>query len=252
MNGEKFRTSLEPLPTLPTELWSEPVRATVSAFELAVPKGLRVGYVAAENDPIPESLRQVGVEVELLGPVQLAFGDLKHFDAIAIGIRAYELRADLARANRRLLDYAAAGGTLVVQYQRDDDFNRYKPAPYPASVGQPTIRITDENAPVKFAQPQSPVLNFPNKITQADFDGWVQERGLYFWGTFGAEYQFPLAMRDPGETGDTIGAIAYARTGKGVYIYTGLSFFRQLPEGVPGAYRLFINLLSQSRATLKP
>jgi len=140
----------------------------------------------------------------------------------------------------------------VVQYQRDDDFNRIKPAPYPASVGQPTIRITDENAPVKFLLPQSLVLNLPNKIAPADFDGWVQERGLYFWGTFGAEYQFPLAMRDPGESSDTIGAIAYARTGKGVYIYTGLSFFRQLPEGVPGAYRLFINLLSQSRVTLMP
>jgi len=252
VNGEKFRTSLEPLPTLPNELWSEPARATVRAFELNVPRGLRVGYVAAENDPIPESLRQVGVEVELLGPVQLAFGDLRRFDAIAIGIRAYELRADLARANRRLLDYAAAGGTLVVQYQRDDDFNVIKPAPYPASVGQPTIRITDENAPVRFVLPQSPVLNFPNKITPADFDGWVQERGLYFWGTFGAEYQFPLAMRDPGESADTVGAIAFARTGKGVYIYTGLSFFRQLPDGVPGAYRLFINLLSQSRVTLKP
>jgi len=249
VNGEKFRTSLEPLPTLPTELWSEPARATVRAFELNVPRGLRVGYIAAENDPIPELLRQVGVEVELLGPVQLAFGDLRKFDAIAIGIRAYELRADLARANQRLLDYAATGGTLVVQYQRDDDFNRLKPAPFPASVGQPTIRITDETAPVKLLLPQSPVLNFPNKISLADFDGWVQERGLYFWGQYAPEYQFPLGMRDPGESADAVGAIAFARTGKGFYIYTGLSFFRQLPEGVPGAYRLFLNLLSQSRAT---
>ena len=248
VNGEKFRTSLEPLPTLPTELWGEPAQATVRALELAVPRGLRVGYIAAENDPIPDSLRQVGVEVELLGPVQLAFGDLARFDAICIGIRAYELRADLARANRRLLDYAAAGGTLVVQYQKDDDFNRIKPAPFAATVGQPTIRITDETAAVKILLPQNPVLNFPNKITPADFDGWVQERGLYYWGQYAPEYQFPLAMRDPGESADTVGAIAYARTGKGVYIYTGLSFFRQLPDGVPGAYRLFINLLSQSRA----
>jgi len=249
VNGEKFRTSLEPLPTLPTELWSEPARATVRAFDLNVPRGLRVGYIAAENDPLPDLLRQVGVEVELLGPVQLAFGDLRKFDAIAIGIRAYELRADLARANRRLLDYAATGGTLVVQYQRDDDFNRLKPTPFPASIGQPTIRITDETSPVNFLLPQSPVLNFPNKISPADFDGWVQERGLYFWGQYAPEYQFPLAMRDPGESSDTVGAIAFARTGKGVYIYTGLSFFRQLPEGVPGGYRLFLNLLSQSRAT---
>ena len=246
-DAEKFRTSLEPLPTLPTRLWSEPAVATVHAFDVAVPEGLRVGYVAAENDLIPEALRRLGIDVELLDPVALAFSDLRRFDAIAIGIRAYELRDDLARANQRLLNYAAAGGTLVVQYQRENVWSALKPAPYPAKIGSPTVRITDQNSPVRFLAPEHPVLNFPNKISQEDFKGWQQERGLYFWSQFDPRYQPVLALRDPGEE-ETTGGLVYARTGKGVYIYTGLAFFRQLPEGVPGAYRLFVNLLSQSKA----
>ena len=246
-DAEKFHTSLEPLASLPTRLWSGPAVARVHAFDVAVPEGLRVGYVAAENDPIPEALRQLGVQVELLDPVALAFGDLRRFDVIAIGIRAYELREDLGRANPRLLDYAAAGGTLIVQYQREYVWSVLKPAPYPASMSQPAARITDEDSPVRFLTSDHPVLSFPNKITQEDFKGWVQERGLYFWSAFDAHYQPVLGLRDPGEE-EVTGGLVYARTGKGVYIYTGLAFFRQLPEGVAGAYRLFINLLSQSKA----
>ncbi len=246
LDGEKFRTALEPLPSLPTYLWSEPSVTRVEAFPVAVPEGLRVGYVAAENDPIPAALVQLGVQVELLDPVALAFSDLRRFDAIAIGIRAYELREDLARANQRLLDYAAAGGTLVVQYQRENVWTALKPAPYQAAIGQPTVRITDENSPVRFLAPEHPVLNFPNKISQEDFKGWVQERGLYFWSQFDSRYQPLLGLRDPGEE-EVTGGLVCARVGKGVYIYTGLAFFRQLPEGVSGAYRLIINLLSQSR-----
>jgi len=245
-----FRTSVEPLPSLPTRLWSEPAVATVHVFDVAVPEGLRVGYVAAENDPIPEALRQLGVDVELLDPVALAFSDLHRFDAIAIGIRAYELRDDLARANERLLGYAAAGGTLVVQYQRENVWSALKPAPYPATIGNPTVRITDENSPVRFLVPDHPVLTFPNKISQEDFKGWVQERGLYFWSHFDSRYLPVLALRDPGEE-EATGGLVYARIGKGVYIYSGLAFFRQLPEGVSGAYRLFVNLLSQSRLNAK-
>ncbi len=247
---ETFGTSLEPLPTLPTRLWSEPSQVAVHVFDVAVPAGLRVGYVAAENDPIPDALRQVGVQVELLDPVALAFGDLKRFDAIAIGIRAYELRADLARGNQRLLDYAAGGGTLVVQYERNAVWDAQKPAPFPATMGQTTLRTTAEDSPVRFLAPDHPVLNLPNKITPADFEGWIQDRGLYFWNNWDSRYQPILGLRDPGEE-ELAGGLLYARTGKGMYIYTGLAFFRQLPEGVPGAYRLFINLLSQSRAKPK-
>lgn len=247
----EFRTSLGPLPSLPTRLWSEPATVPVRVVDLTVPANLRVGYIAAENDPIPDALRQIGVRVELLDELALAFGDLSRFDAIAVGIRAYELRNDLIRSNQRLLDYVAAGGTLVVQYQRDDDWNRLKPAPYPASIGQPTIRVSVEDSPVRLLAPQHPAVNFPNKIAAADFDGWVQERGLYFWGAFDAQYQPILGTHDPGEA-ENNGGLVYARHGKGVYIYTGLSFFRQLPEGVPGAFRLFANLLSQGRAKPGP
>ncbi len=247
-DGEEFRTSLEPLPTLPARMWSEPAVARVHVMDVAVPKDLRVGYVTAENDQIPQALREIGVHVELLDEAALAFGDLSKYDAIAIGIRAYELRSDLARANQRLLDYAAAGGALVVQYQREGVWNAQKPAPYLATAsGQ---RTTDENSPVRFVDAAHPLLNFPNAIRAEDFSGWVQERGLYYWSTFDAKYTPVLAMKDPGEQ-EMLGALVTARHGKGVYIYTGLSFFRQLPEGVPGAYRLFVNLLSQGRRKME-
>lgn len=245
--GEKFATSLEPLPSLPTELWSGPAECKVEAFDVIVPENLRVGYITAENEPIPEALGRLGINVELLDAAALAFGDLSKFDAIVVGVRAYELRPDLVRANQRLLDYASAGGTLVVQYNRDFAWNNRNVAPYPAKIGSPTPRITDENSPVRFLLPDHPLLNFPNRISQEDFKGWVQERGLYFWSEFDPRYQPVLAMRDPGEK-ELNGGLVYARFGKGVYIYTGIAFFRQLPEGVPGAYRLFVNLLSQSRA----
>src|SRR5713101_6943659 len=245
--GEKFATSLEPLPSLPTELWSEPAECKVEAFDVIVPGNLRVGYITAENEPIPEALGRLGINVELLDAAALAFGDLSKFDAIVVGVRAYELRPDLVRANQRLLDYAAAGGTLVVQYNRVFAWNNRNVGPYPAKIGSPTPRITDENSPVRFLLPDHPLLNFPNKITEEDFKGWVQERGLYFWSEFDPRYQAVLGMRDPGEK-ELNGGLVYARFGKGVYIYTGIAFFRQLPEGVPGAYRLFVNLLSQSRA----
>ena len=220
--------------------------APVHAFDIAVPRNLRVGYVAAGTDPIPDALRRLGITVEMLDPAALEFGDLGRFDAIVVGIRAYELRSDLAAANQRLLDYAAAGGTLVVQYERNFVWDSLKPAPYPATMGRETLRTTDEDAEVKFLAPQNPLLHFPNQITEADFRGWVQERGLYDWSEFDSRYTPVLGMRDPGEA-ETNGSLVYTRYGKGTYIYTGLSFFRQLPEGNSGAYRLFVNLISQSR-----
>jgi hypothetical protein len=175
-------------------------------------------------------------------------------------VRAYELRSDLPGANQRLLDYASKGGTLVVQYQRDFAWDRASYAPYPALISppappakegtspapRPLPRITDENSPVKFLKANDPLLNRPNKITQSDFKGWVQERALYLWTQFDPKYTPLLVMNDPGEPGQN-GALVYTHYGKGVYIYTGIAFFRQLPEGIPGAYRLFVNLLSASR-----
>jgi LmbE family N-acetylglucosaminyl deacetylase len=257
---DKFTFSLEPLPTMPTLLWAEPARSVVHAFPINVPQNLRVGYITAESEPIPDALRMLGVQVDLLDAQALAFRDLSKFDAIVVGVRAYELRSDLSGANQRLLDYASNGGTLLVQYQRDFAWDRSSFAPYPAlisppapsgsggstSTPRPLPRITDEKSPVKFLKPNDPLLNRPNKIAQSDFKGWVQERGLYFWTQFDPKYTPLLAMNDPGEP-EQNGAIVYAHYGKGFYIYTGIAFFRQLPEGVPGAYRLFVNLLSASR-----
>ncbi len=243
---ETFSTSLEPLTSMPSILWSEPAQCIVHAFDINVPPHLRVGYISAEGEPIPEALQRLGISVELLDPAALAFGNLSIYDAIIVGVRAYELRPELAGANKRLLDYVSAGGTLVVQYNRDFVWDKLQPAPYPAKIGSPTPRVTDETADVKFLQSADPLLNFPNKITAADFNNWVQERGLYFWSNFDSHYTPLLAMHDPGET-DLNGSLVYTRYGNGTYIYTGLSFFRQLPEGVSGAYRLFVNLISASR-----
>ncbi|HEY2546693.1 MAG TPA: PIG-L family deacetylase [Candidatus Acidoferrum sp.] len=247
---EKFSTSLEPLPSLPTQYWSEPAQCVVYALDLNVPKNLRVGYITAEGEPIPDALRTLGIEVEMLDAQALAFGDLSRFNAIVVGVRAYELRSELPGANQRLLDYVSKGGTLVVQYNRDFAWNNAQYAPYPAKIltEQGHLpRITDENSPVKFLKPDDPLLNRPNKITQDDFQGWVQERGLYYWTQFDPKYTAVLAMNDPGEP-DLNGALVYARYGKGMYIYTGIAFFRQIPEGVPGAYRLLVNLLSATQA----
>jgi LmbE family N-acetylglucosaminyl deacetylase len=247
---EKFSTSLEPLPTLPTQLWSEPAQCLVHALAVTVPGNLRVGYITAESEPIPQALRMLGMQVEPLDAQALAFGDLSKFNAIVVGVRAYELRAELPGANQRLLDYVSKGGTLVVQYNRDFAWNKEQYAPYPAKIvtaqGGPLPRITDENSPVKFLKPEDPLLNRPNKITQDDFKGWVQERGLYYWTQFDPKYTPLLAMNDPGEP-DLNGALVYTRYGKGMYIYTGVAFFRQIPEGVPGAYRLFVNLISATQ-----
>jgi len=246
---EKYETSLVPLPSLPTYLWSAPATVPVHVFSIALPEHLRVGYISADNDAIPDSLRRVGVDVEMLDANAVAFGDLSRFDSVVVGMRAYELRSDVVASNARLLEYAAGGGTLVVLDERPAVWDALKPAPFTATMG-PGPRVTDENAAVTYTDPASPLLNFPNKITPHDFDGWVQERGLYFWEKWDAQYHTVLAMRDPGEK-DLMGSLVWTRTGKGTYIYTGLSFSRQLPEGNAGAFRLFVNLLSQSRNQTK-
>jgi hypothetical protein len=218
---------------------------TVHVLDLTVPAGLHIGYIAGENDVLPETLRQVGIQVDLLDEVALAFGDLSPYDAIVVGISAYELRPDAMAANPRLLNYVQDGGTLLVLYERDFAWAKLLPAPFRAEMAAQAVRVTDQNSPVRFLAPDNPLLNSPNKISLEDFKGWEQERGLYFWSTWDPRYQAVLGLTDPGEP-EATGGLVYARDGKGVYIYTGLSFFRELPDGVPGAYRLFVNLLSQT------
>jgi hypothetical protein len=183
----------------------------------------------------------VGVPIELLGPAELAGGDLAVYDAVVVGSRAYETDPALAAANQRLLDYARGGGLVIVQYQQypfiDGGF-----APFPLGIARPHDRVTDEAAPVAPLDPADPIVTTPNRIGPADWEGWVQERGLYFAREWDPSYRPLLAMADPG--GPTLnGGLLVAPLGRGTYVYTGLAFFRQLPAGVPGAYRLFANLL---------
>lgn len=224
--------------------------ATVQVARVDLPDDLRVGYVMGTGDQVPATLEQMGVRVELLTKEDLAAADLGVFDLIIAGIRAYEVRRDLIAVNQRLLDYVAAGGVYIVQYNKYA-FNREQYGPYPFRINRPHDRVTRESAPVDILVPDHPVFNRPNRITEADFEGWVQERGLYFLGEWDSRYTPLMASQDPGET-PRAGGLVEARYGKGRYIYTGYAWFRQLPAGVPGAVRLFANLVSLAAENRDP
>lgn len=217
----------------------------VRALDLALPKLDRVAYVRGASDRVPEALIQVGLPVQMLGAAELAEGDLSRFDAIVIGSRAYESEPALAAANPRLLDYARAGGLLLVQYQQYP-FVDGKFAPFPFDIARPHDRVTDETAPVRLLDLAHPVFTTPNPIGAADWEGWVQERGLYFAHTWDPAYTPLLAMTDPGEP-EQQGGLLVAKLGQGTYVYSGIAFFRELPAGVPGGFRLFANLLGLAR-----
>jgi hypothetical protein len=184
----------------------------------------------------------MGVAVRMLGPDAVRAGDYQDLDVVVLGIRAYETRPDLAAANEKLLDFARAGGTVIVQYNKYE-YPQGGFAPYPVSISRPHDRVSDETVPVRILEPDHPVFNEPNRITDADFQGWAQERGLYFLGEWDERYVPLLEMSDPGEAPKR-GGLVVAPLGKGLYVYTGLAFFRQFPDGVPGAFRLFANLVS--------
>lgn len=217
-------------------------RSRVSVFPVAMPVGLRVGYVMGSGDGGVGAIRQMGAEVDLLGAEDLRSGDLGRFDAVVLGIRAYETRPDLAAANDRLLDYARKGGTVIAQYNKYE-YPRGGFAPFEVEMSRPHDRVTDETVPVRILDSSHPILVAPNTIGPGDFEGWVQERGLYYLSSWDPAFQPLLAMSDPGEDPKE-GGLLVARVGEGFYVYTGLAFFRQFPEGVPGAYRLFANLVS--------
>ncbi len=217
----------------------------VSVVDVKVPKNLKVGYVMGAGDDIPTVLQQIGVHVTLIPPEKLASEDLSQYQTIVLGIRAYDTQKDIAANNARLLDYVKAGGRLVVQYNTlnasTGDFNAGKFTPYPATLSR--ARVSVEEAPITILDPSNPVFHSPNEITQKDFEGWVQERGLYFMSHWDSNYTPLLESHDPGED-EQKGGLLIAHYGKGTYIYTGYAFFRQLPAGVPGAVRLFVNLIS--------
>ncbi len=216
-------------------------RARVRALDVQV-ADVRVGYVPGAGDGVPEALDQLGVRWSALDAAALADGNLSRFDVIITGTRAYEVNDALVASNQRLLDWARRGGTLIVQYNKYPALSRDY-APWPVTIGRPHGRVTDETAAVTVLDSAHPVFTAPNAIGDADWEGWVQERGLYFWETWEGPLTPLLAMSDPGEEPLT-GSLLVGPLGQGTYVYTALAFFRQLPEGVPGAYRLLANLIS--------
>jgi LmbE family N-acetylglucosaminyl deacetylase len=219
-----------------------PARTEVSVFPVEVAGGLRVGYVMGTGDAGPEVIRQLGASVDLLGPEAVRAGEFSGYDVVVVGVRAYETREDLRAANGQLLDYARAGGTVVVQYNQYV-FSRGGYAPYAVDMARPARRVADETAEVRILDPEAPVFTTPNRITSDDFQDWVQERGLYFLSQWEGPFTPLLEMSDPGEE-PALGSLLVAPVGEGVYVYAALSFFRQWASGNPGPYRLFANLLS--------
>jgi LmbE family N-acetylglucosaminyl deacetylase len=224
-----------------------PAQSVIERFDLKIAPDLLVGYIPGTGDEIPKALEQIGVKVQLLSAADLTSGDLGRFGAIVTGIRAYNINEDLKANNQRLLDYVSLGGTLIVQYVRPERGTGpvFPFGPHPMSLSN-SSRITVEDSPVKILDPANPIFNYPNKITEADFQGWVQERGLYFMDSWDQHYSALLSGNDPGEA-PLNGGMLYVQYGKGHYVYTGYSWFRQLPAGVPGAYRIFANMLNLGR-----
>ncbi len=227
---------------LDTSYYYQPAVQRVSIADVKLPKGLKVGYIMGAGDDIPTVLKQIGMDVTVFAAEQLASADLSPYGTIVLGIRAYDTQKELAANNKKLLDWVASGGTLVVQYNTGvGDFNKGNFTPYSATLSR--ARVSVEDAPVEILAPEDSVFTASNKITENDFEGWVQERGLYFMDHWDDHFKPLLACHDPGEPPQK-GGLLRAQYGKGTYIYTGYAFFRQLPAGVPGAIRLYVNLLS--------
>lgn len=228
-------------PHIPVQVVLRPATVSLVPLSIKLPAG-RIAYVRGSGDSIAADLAHVGVAVDELDDDALRTGDLSRYTAVVLGIRAYNTRDAVRAAHPRLMAYAEHGGTVIVQYNTTDFEGAL--GPFPLQLGRD--RITDETAAVTFLDPRQPVLHHPNEITPADFTGWVQERGIYFAARWDARYTPILRFADPGE-GPLDGSLLIAPHGKGRYIYTGLVFFRELPAGVPGAYRLFANLLAGGR-----
>jgi LmbE family N-acetylglucosaminyl deacetylase len=226
---------------LPANLY-KPATYRARGVDVKVAPGLKVGYLPGTGDEVQESLENLGVHATTLTIGDIAGGKLSGYDVVVLGVRAYAAYPGLAAANGQLLTYAKNGGVVIVQY--NTSMSQY--GPYPYSLGS-AEKVVDEASPVQLVVPENPVLNWPNKITPRDFDGWVEERGHSFMDSWDPQYVAPLETHDPGQDPQK-GGLLVARTGKGAYIYVALALYRQLPEGVPGSYRLFANMLSLGKA----
>jgi hypothetical protein len=222
---------------------------TIKVIDVNTLPNLTIGYIMGVGDQVPPAIEQLGARVEFIGPEDLAWGNLSRFDAIVTGVRAYERRTDLRANNARLLEYVSNGGTMIVQYNKFE-FNDAQYGPYPAKVSND--RVTDEHAPVKVLNENSPLVNAPNRINDETWNGWVQERGLYFLGAdHDSRYKDLLEMADPFayNPGVKKGALVEAQYGKGEWVYVGLGLWRELPAGVDGAYQLLANLVSLGKTS---
>ncbi len=228
-------TGLRPYP------YFRPATYDATGVDVKTAPDLRVGFVPGTGDDVPQALEDLGLHVTMLSGEVLANGDLSGFDAIVLGVRAYSVRPELRTYNGRLLDYVKRGGVLIVQYNLQNFDDEY--GPYPFSLGSNPQKVVDENSKVQILEPANPVLNWPNKITEADFQGWQEERGHGFMATFHPPYQALFEMHDPGQS-PQLGGMLLAPYGKGIYVYDALALYRQLPAGVPGAYRILANLVS--------
>ncbi|MFZ1168478.1 MAG: PIG-L family deacetylase, partial [Candidatus Sulfotelmatobacter sp.] len=243
-DGEKFGEgyTLVTREDLGSFYYYQPALQRVSMVDVQVPHDLKIGYIMGAGDDIPTVLKQLGMDVTLIPAEKLESEDLGQYGSIVLGIRAYDTQPEVVANNKKLLDYVAAGGTLVVQYNTGvGDFNNGHFTPYSAELSR--ARVSVEEAPVEILAPDDGVFHYPNTITARDFDGWIQERGLYFMDKWDEHFKPLLSCHDPGEDAQK-GGLLQAQYGNGTYIYTGYSFFRELPAGVPGAVRLYVNLLS--------
>ena len=245
-DGVRFDEQVDVIdyPHVERTLYPRPAEVRAVVFPVRMREGIRVGYVMGSGDDGLEALRQLGANVEEVDPDRVREGDFSGYDVLVLGIRVYETRPDVAAVNDRILAFAEAGGTVIVQYNRYEypqgDF-----APYPVSMGRgrSAPRVTDENSPFALLDRESPVFNSPNRIVEKDFEGWVQERGLYFLAEWDDRFTPLLELNDPDEE-PARGSLLVAPVGQGLYVYVALAFFRQFPAGVPGPHRLFANLVS--------
>ncbi|HJR42887.1 MAG TPA: PIG-L family deacetylase [Gemmatimonadaceae bacterium] len=242
-DGQRFTTGFVPIEyehIRPQKLYRT-AGIAVEAVDIRLPVQTNVAYIQGVGDNVSRSLEELGVRVTVLDPAKLASTDLSPYTAVVVGTRAYEAHPELAANNARLLEYARNGGTMVVQYGQYEMQQRGI-MPFPIQLGRPATRVTEEDAPVTVLRPDHPLLTTPNRIGPSDWQGWVQERALYMPSSADSAYTSVLELHDPGEKPNE-NALLVARYGRGVYVYTTLAFFRQLPAGVPGAARLFANLL---------
>jgi len=244
INGQDYKLELQRIEYdhVPYQFILSPATVKLIKIELKT-KAMNIAYIEGAGDEIPSALKQLGYEVTILNDEQLSKSDLSVYQAIVTGVRAYNSNKRLQLYYPKLMNYVKAGGNLIVQYNTNNNLGQLKTniGPYPFTISRE--RITDENAKVKWIDAKHPVFSYPNTITEADFENWVQERGIYFATAIDSNYVAPLSMSDPGEKEKT-GSLIIAPYGQGNFVYTGLAFFRQLPAGVPGAYRLFVNLLN--------